>query len=366
MIISCRKENTETAEKQTYLKGMQVTWNERMKKQGSHIVADSPYEAWFTLADVQRMKNAGATCIEMHQIGIPELMPGRDLPNEKFFENWVDVWVDWCTQNEVYCILNVTGLGAWEDWAFYLSLPYWLWDGIYPAPDHTDKQACDAIIRDFFDLNVTKQNINRTAFIHLWKFIANRYKDNPYVIFSIMNEPFWQVEIPDESTAIHLGQSYSTFMEQIVDSIRSTGATQQVIIDLPFLWDHNWRFTVQPVNRENIIWEAHAYGSVWEPGLESFKSNIKTSIQLFVNDFGKPLFVGEYGINPISSIRINNGTNWKAMIEDEVAFLDSLPLAGRQFHCWDDMNGEYSLFSKESDLTPDETNWIIKTVLTNK
>ncbi len=179
MVISCRKENTETAEKQTYLKGMQVTWNERMRTQGSHAVAGSPDEAWFSLADVQRMKDAGATCIEMHNIGLPELMPGRDLPNEKFFETWVDVWVDWCTQNQLYCILNITGLGAYDDWSFYLSLPYWLWDGIYPAPDPTDKPASDSIIRDFFDLSVAKQNINRTAFIHLWKFIANRYKDNP-------------------------------------------------------------------------------------------------------------------------------------------------------------------------------------------
>ena len=122
-VMSCRKENTETQKKQLYLKGMQVTWNERMRKQGSHAVAGSPDETWFSLADVQRMKDAGATCVEMHNIGLPELMPGRNLPNEKFFENWMDVWVDWCTQNKLYCILNVTGLGAYDDWSFYLSLP---------------------------------------------------------------------------------------------------------------------------------------------------------------------------------------------------------------------------------------------------
>ncbi len=180
-----------------------------------------------------------------------------------------------------------------------------------------------------------------------------------------MNEPFRQVEIPDDATAVHLGQSYSTFMEQITDSIRSTGATQQILIDIPYLWNHNNQFTVDPVNRNNITWEVHAYGSVWDPGLTSFKSYINKCIQKIVTDFGKPLFIGEYGINPISAIRINNRTDWKLLIENEVSFLDSLSLAGRQFHCWDFMKGEYGVFNGESDLTQDESDWIIQTVLTD-
>ena len=55
------------------LKGMQAAWNERMKQQGSTgTMASSPAQSWFTLADVQRMKNAGANCVEMHLIGLPE------------------------------------------------------------------------------------------------------------------------------------------------------------------------------------------------------------------------------------------------------------------------------------------------------
>ena len=154
-------------------------------------------------------------------------------------------------------------------------------------------------------------------------------------------------------------------MEQITDSIRSTGATQPIIIDIPYLWDHNNRFTADPVNRDNITWEAHAYGSVWEPDLGSFKTYINTCVQKFVNDYGKPLFIGEYGINPITSIRIQNGIDWETIIENEVTFLDDLSLAGRQFYCWDFMNGEYGVFCGESDLTVDESDWIIQTIFNN-
>ena len=362
-MYSCHKENPLKKADVPYLRGMLVTWNERMKMQGSHMRASSPYDSWFTPADVKRMKAAGATCLELHQIGLPEMMPEKDMIDDAFFSGWLDVWVDWCTQNQLYCIINVTGFGAWADWAFYQSMPDWLWEDIRPGLNYSDKSACDSIIRYFFDMDVKEQEGNRAAFVNLWKFIADHYKNNQYVMYSIMNEPFWEVDIPDESTAAHLGQSYSTFMEQITDNIRSTGATQPVLIDLPFLWDNNWQFTVQPVDRDNIIWEAHMYGSVWEPGLQTFRSNLFKITQLFVHDFERPLFIGEYGINPIISIHDNSAVDWKSVISAEINYLDSLPITGRQFTAWDQMNGEYALFSGESNLTAEETEWIMHATL---
>ena len=361
IIYSCCKENIDEESSLPYLRGMNVAWNERTKVQGSHAGATHPEASWFTCSDVVRMKNAGANCLELHQIGLPELMSERGIPDEEFFETFLDEWVDWCTRNEMYCIINITGFGAWADWAFYLSMPSWLYEGT--GVNVSDKPSCDSFIRDFFDLDVEAQQPNRAAFARLWKFIACRYKENPWVMFSIMNEPFWKVDIPDEATAIRLGGSYSLFMEQIVDTIRSTGARQPVIIDLPFLWNSQWQFTVQPVSRENIIWEAHVYGDVWDPSLGSFKSNLDAIVELFVNGFSKPLFIGEYGFNPMLSIRGNAGADWKTMLTGEISYLDSLPIIGRQFAAWDNMYGEYALFSGESDLTAEESEWVLNTVL---
>jgi len=370
IFTACHKDSTTIPpNKPLYLRGMQVHWNDRMKKQGSFALAASPQETWFTLADVKRMKQAGATYLEIHQIGIPDLMPKRNVPNESFFSNWMDVWVDWCTQNQMYCTLNIMGLDTHADWSVSLGMPSWLWEGIYDTPSYTNKPALDSISRDFFDLDIAKQNENRAAFINLWKFIANRYKDNPYVMFSIMNEPFCTVEIPDAATYIHLSQSYSTFMEQIVDGIQSTGATQRIIIDLPYLFDpnQNWQWAVKPVNRDNIVWEVHLYvNNVWTPTLESFKAGMDNFVQIFVNEFKKPLLIGEYGIDPIKDIRTTYASNWKSIISGQVAYMDSLPLLGRQFEGWDSMYGEHSTSGGESDLTSEESEWIMKTVLSDK
>ncbi len=363
IVISCKKDNVEP-EVPPALKGMQATWNERMKQEGSHAPAASPMEAWFTLDDVIRMKNAGANCLEIHQLGIPDLMPERNIINEEFFSNWVDIWVDWCTQNEMYCILTITGFGAQADWAIYLSLPVWLWEDIVSPP--TNKTEYDAVIRDFFNLDVTSQDINRSAFISLWKYIVNRYKENSFVIYSIMNEPFCQVEIPDGETAIHLGDDYSEFMEQIVDTIRSAGSKQTIIIDMPFLWDSYWQRTIQPVNRDDIVWESHAYVAPWgSPTLESWKEKINQDIQKITLEFQKPLFIGEYGIAPISEIRTTYADSWQSILQGQVAYLDSLELFGRQYHCWDDMYGEYAVFGGGSDLTSEESEWIIETVISD-
>ena len=346
------------------LKGVQVDKNERVKKYGATYDANFPEETWFTEEDVRRIKEAGGNLIEIHLNPLTRLMPTRNVVNEAYFSNWIDKWVEWATQYQIYVILDITGIGARWDWEIANSFPKWLWEGLYPQP--TNKTEYDNIMRDFFDLSVAKQDVNREAFINLWKFIANRYKDNPYVMFSIMNEPFCGAYFmgPYDSN-IALAQSYSNYMEMIVDAIRSTGAQQIIFINKPYLWDSKWRMAVQPVNRDNIVWEDHLYVS-GDFNIDQWKSTINMYFQKFVVEFKKPLFIGEYGFDPMSDIRTFYPTSWKTILADQVAYLDSLPLAGRQWHQWGYIDGEYYDFANPSfsgDLTAEESLWIIQTVL---
>jgi hypothetical protein len=346
------------------LKGIQVDKNERMKKYGATWDANSPEETWFTLEDINRIKEAGANLIEIHLNPLTRLMPTRNVVNEEFFSVWIDKWVDWTTQCQLYVILDITGIGARWDWEIATSFPNWLWEGLYSTP--TTKEEYDVIIRDFFDLNVSKQDINREAFINLWEFIADRYKDNPYVMFSIMNEPFCGVAPSNDDSNIALGQSYSAYMTMIANAIRDTGAQQLIFINKPYLWDSQWRMTVQPVNRDNIVWEDHAYVNKYSPTFDDWKKEINKAVQKFVNGFEKPLFIGEYGFDPMSLIRTNYTTTWKQILTDQVAYLDSLQLAGRQLHQWGYIDGEYYDFADPAytgDLTSEESLWIIQTVL---
>jgi hypothetical protein len=346
------------------LKGIQVHWNDRMKKQGSPFdLAASPDESYFSLDDVKRMKQAGANYIELNGLPLPDLMRERNVPNESYFTNWVDVWVDWCTQTKMYCTLNIPSPDDRWDWAYYQTIPSWLWAGISDPPSPAKKAACDATIVDFFDLDVAKQDANRAAFINLWKYIADRYKDNPYVMYGILNEPFAGVDVKD--AALHLSHSYSTFMEQVVDGIRSTGSKQNVIIDRPFLWSsRDGAQIVDAVDREGIIWEAHEYVNVAvTPTFPYFMGQMDEIVRQFVTEFKKPLMIGEYGIDPLTDIRTTYASNWREILASEVAYLDSKPLVGRQYVNWDEMYGEIMSDSGSSDLTAEESAWIIKTVL---
>jgi hypothetical protein len=180
-----------------------------------------------------------------------------------------------------------------------------------------------------------------------------------------LNEPFAGIDVKD--AALHLSHSYSTFMGEVVDGIRSTGSRQNVIIDRPFLWDasRNWAYTVEAVDREGIIWEAHEYvNATYTPTLADFRGQTDDIVRQFVTELKKPLMIGEYGIDPLADIRTTYASNWREILAGEVVYLDSKPLVGRQFVNWDEMYGEIMSASGSSDLTAEESAWIIETVLT--
>ena len=348
------------------LKGVQIDWNERVKQAGHLYLANAPSDSWFTLNDVNSIKGYGANCIELHENGVPDLMPTRDTVNEAYFTTWIDTWVNWCTQNQLYCIIDIRGFSSVNDSTFgneiSLSLPSWLWEGIYPTP--TSKTQYDNIIDDFFNLSATQQNSNRQAFTDLWKYIANRYKDNPFVMFSIMNEPFCNVGTANADSNIGLAQDYSTYMEQIIDAMRSTGAEQPIFINNPYLWGTHWNMLAQIINRPNIVWVDHQY-ITGANSLSEWEANVTISVQKFVQQFNQPLWIGEYGFNPMSVIRTNYTNTWTTVLSNEVSFLDSLPLAGRQWHQYGYNYGEYLPYEdpvSSANLSANETANIMNIV----
>jgi hypothetical protein len=354
---------------QVTLNGIQVDWNTRIKKYGTTGEATYPEAAWFTEADIIRMKQNGANVVELHFNPLTDLMPTRNVVNEAYFATWIDTWVRWCTQNEMYCIIDVSGIGARWDWEIEQTFPDWLWSGLYSKP--TTQYQYEAIMRDFFDLDVTKQNVNREAFTNLWRFIAGRYKDNPYVMFSIMNEPFVgsHLHLNPSNDNIALAKDYSTFMTTIIDAIRAQGAQQLVYVNHPWLHAQDWTWAVQPIYRDNIVWEVHRYvGSGSD--LNSWKYDLVTGIDsyvdLFMNKFGKPLFVGEYGIDPMSDILSVYPTNWQWILSEQVAYLHSKQIAGIQWHQWGYLAGENYNYSDNywsGSLTAAQSEWIVQTVL---
>jgi aryl-phospho-beta-D-glucosidase BglC (GH1 family) len=331
-----------------FLKGVNVDRNTKTKKNGTTSSASSPEESWFTEDDVRQIRDYGGNVFEIHDSRLGQIMPQRGVVDENYFVNWMDKWVAWGEKYKVYYIIDIGGLA---NFSWGPTYPTWLWEGLYPEP--TNDAECDAIVRDFFDTNISKQDVNRQAFIDAWKFIANRYKNNSYAIFSIMNEPLYHIDKPNSSTARHLGDTYSTLMTQVVDGIRSTGAQQIILIDKPDVW---YLSNVKPVDRNNIAWEDHLYVSSGF-NISQWKSSMDTYVQKYTVDFGKPFFVGEYGVDPPLAV-----ADWQNAISQEVAYLNTRPIAGRQWHQWGYLEGEYYDFVYNY-YTPTESDWIVQTVL---
>ncbi|MFH0929509.1 MAG: PA14 domain-containing protein, partial [Candidatus Aenigmatarchaeota archaeon] len=321
-----------------YLKGAQVDRNERRNEQDHSYGADSPEQTWFTETDVQTMKANGANYFEVHLILLKDVMPTKNIVDTEYLENWLDVYVDWASQNNMYVVL---GMGGFSSGASY-TVPYWVWQGSYSS-------LSSQTVIDFFDTDVSKMDSSRQAFINAWVALANRYKNNPYVLFSIMNEPLAGEYIDDVGMNRHLGHTYSELMENVVDAIHATGAKNIIIIDKPYvtrtpsttgsglaLYYNN----VQPVNRDGVVWEDHSYITK-RHDFDSWSNWIDTFVPRLVDTFGKPLIIGEYGFDPQEYGKEAYPTTWRTQLQNQVDYMDSKELAGRQWHHWGALEGEY-------------------------
>jgi hypothetical protein len=330
---------------EVYLRSVQVDWNTRNKQAGATYEAAAPADTWFLESDVTRIKNEGATAIEIHVLPLTYLMPTRGNVDASYFITWIDVWVEWITDAGLYCILDVTGPGARFDWEIALTFPDWLWSGLgYAAP--STQADYDTIFEDFFTLSDSTQDTNRAAFVTLWEYFADRYKDNPRVIFSLMNEPFLGSTThltPDNGNSV-FASGYSTFMGTVIDAIRAQGANQPVIVNNPWLHLADWSWATQPINKTNIIWEVHGYLTS-DNSYSEWSTNSLTGVNGYVNKFvtgyGKPLFFGEYGFDPQSYAKSSYPQNWITMLSQMTDYLDSKSLCGRQWHQWGYITGEY-------------------------
>ena len=318
-----------------YLVGTQVDWNERIKVTGTSSTASSPYESWFTETDIAAMKAAGANYVEVHIIPFTYIMPTKNVLNTDYFEDWLDVWIDWATKHKMYISIDIKGFSGKASWA----VPYWIWAGAgYPEPT-TDAEWNEVIV-DFFDTGVSAMDSNRAAFANAWALIANRYKDNPYVLFSIINEPFmgFDTMIADQ---VSMCVSYAEVMEQVIDAIHATGATNVIIVNRPYTTRYQSGYgNIYPVDRTGIIWEDHYYmGSTHSYDL--WKSYIDMYVAKIVKTFGKPLIIGEYGYDPQDYGKIAFPSTWKTYLQNQVKYLDTKGLCGRQWHNWGVFEGEY-------------------------
>ncbi len=229
---------------------------------------DSFYNAWlawhFTRTDVDSMKSWGFNSIRvaMHYkwFTLPiedEPVSGENTWLDKGFV-LIDSLLDWCSDNEMYLILDLHG-----------------------APGG---QGTDAAISDY---DPTKPSLwesqeNKVKTIALWNRLAERYSDEPWIGgYDLINEPNWEFNDPNNTALWNL-------LIDITEAIREVDVNHMIIIEgnwfandyggLPTPWD------------ENLVFSFHKY----------WTTNNSSSLDWIIamrDSYNVPIWLGESGEN---------------------------------------------------------------------
>lgn len=184
---------------------------------------------------------------------------------EKGFQMTDDV-LKWCKENQMYLILD-----------------------LHAAPGG---QGNDANISDYDTAkpSLWESERNQKKMIALWRKLANRYKDEPWIGgYDIINEPNWNFTGEnkngcDETSNAPLRQ----LMVDITKAIREVDTNHIIFIE-GNCWGNNYE-GILPVWDNNMVLSFHKY----------WNYNTKESIQKFLDyreEYNVPIWLGESGEN---------------------------------------------------------------------
>jgi endoglucanase len=110
-----------------------------------------------------------------------------------------------------------------------------------------------------------------------WRFMAPKYKDNPYVIYEIFNEPIY----PD---------NWDRFKEEIaaptVKIIRKAAPENLIIVGSPYWSSHLKGIVENPIKSTNIIYTAHIYSNQPERIWDKNYGDVINKYPVFVTEWG--------------------------------------------------------------------------------
>lgn len=327
---------------QLFLKSINCDRNER--RSGSSL------SQYWSEADVKRIRDSGGNCVEIHVELLSHWMPTKNQIDESYFVDTLDKEVFWCEKYGIYYIINLQGFRSKEDYMRNRDfLPEWMYEGYYSFSYPLSESQANQVILDFMNTDNPKLEEVRQAWYNAWKFVANRYKNNKHFFMGLLNEQGIHITYPDTATRQVIGRTYYTLMARTVDSIRSVGAEHVIFIDHVRVGSFSYHVNdYQP----NTVLEAHCYITTGT-SLSEFKSNVDNYVSHYYTQFNMPLYFGEYGFySPPKP------SDWKNLLQQEVAYLNTKPIVGRQWHCWSHLNGE-----QRSIYTASETQQVLQIIL---
>jgi hypothetical protein len=239
--------------------------------------ADAFYDAWLTnhtrKIDVDSMARWGFNSIRlaMHYnlYTLPvekEPVAGQNTWLDKGFA-MTDSLLNWCKANKLYLILDLHGA---------------------PGGQGNDLNIAD---RDPSLPSLWQSDANKQKMIALWKKLAERYKDEPWIgAYDIINEPNWGFEKTEDRNGCSEDKNapLRELMVEITKAIREVDKKHIVIIE-GNCWGNNYR-GVFPLWDNNIVVSFHKYWSF------NNAATIKGSLDIR-EQANVPIWLGESGEN---------------------------------------------------------------------
>lgn len=343
-----------------------ITYNELWREKGGNGPASDYTQAWFTEADLIELKEAGVTHIEFYGLWWKHLVdPTTGEPNIDRFKKWVDPFIGYCMKNDMPFSISLAPIRQTNLQHGPFHIPDFVWKdagystGWWLTPNAHGIQA-KIIFKFFRSLDPVWEN-TRQKWFKLLAFIADRYQNAKMRSLKPTIEPIHHTsEYQTEIISKAVGVGYSRTMERAIDAIRVANPSLTVIVDRPYLlsFDH-----IQPVNRANIVWCAHAYYSYWTQNMDLWKARIKSYIDKFVIEFGRPLYIGEYGHDPSGYYQTLSENEIKTSISEMINYMSSQPITGCSFFTWGRLNQKGWSSFNDTWYNPTESAHILKTVL---
>ncbi|MFW5754623.1 MAG: cellulase family glycosylhydrolase, partial [Marinilabiliaceae bacterium] len=237
------------------------------------------YDAWLnnycTKADIDSLAAWGFNSVRlpMHYNLFTrpiedEPVPGEDTWREKGFR-MVDNLLEWCTDNEIYLILD-----------------------LHAAPGGQGKNA------DISDYNPNKPSLweseeNQRKTIALWRKLANRYKNKPWIGgFDLINEPNWDFEDSGNKNGCNCEENEPLWdlYKRLITAIREVNQNHIIFLG-GNCWGNNYN-GLPDISEwdDNLVISFHKY----------WNYNTKESIQWALDmreERNIPIWLGESGEN---------------------------------------------------------------------
>ncbi len=236
----------------------QRVFTERFGAETAQELIDYYQDNWWTEEDFDLVKAEGMNMLRLPITYFEMLNEDGSLKDTAF--DRLEWFVENCEKRGLYVLIDMHGAVGSQN-----------------GKDHSG----DITIPDVGDFYGNEENINKT--IELWKVIAEKYKDNPWVCgYDLLNEP----------SAV--GTVQFEVYDRIYKAIRAIDKNH--VMYMQAIWEPTHLPDPSFYGWQNVAYEYHFYGWDVEKDVEGQKKFIESKVKMVNEDtnYDVPLLVGEF------------------------------------------------------------------------